>query len=125
MNHETCDCTQNSRSDYPAFTITTFTQEFVDNLVAEIDSYFPEGDLEMFSCFLPANLPRNIGQVAKHALCIMELAQRLELTEDYVNYCFHKRKDDPVQFWSRYLNKPGMGSELEKLIQKVLVIPVV
>lgn len=123
--------------------LSSFRGKFVENLLLEVERYFPEGSMKMFSVFLPRNLPKVSGEVFSYAPRAIEAANKLGFSaektsnefalmlhslidEHYDELCTHVTEDDPVNFWSHFLNMDTViwGSELKKLIQTILSIPI-
>lgn len=117
---------------------------FLNSIIAQIKSYFPNSDLKLFKIFLPKELPNEIGYALTYGvveinrLCeLFRMSECLRLVSDWSNLlisimdsedlCTYKTSNvETHAFWSHFLNAPGIVwfERTTKLIQTILVIPV-
>lgn len=117
---------------------------FLNSIIEQIKSYFPNYELKLFKIFLPKQVPTQIGGALTYGvveinrLCeIFRMPQSLKLVGDWSNllisiidsddFCTIKTANsEAYAFWSHFLNAPGIAwSEgTKKLIQSILVIPI-
>ncbi len=116
----------------------------INHLINELTKYFPEGTMAMFDALNPTQLPVDSSLVFGYSNNrIQNLAGRFGLDEEIItnefgillhsllddhapDYCTHREKDSPVNFWSYFLNSPTViwHPSIKKLVQIVLVIPI-
>jgi hypothetical protein len=115
----------------------------VDNILKEIETYFPEGSLKMFDVFNPNSLPDNIQQIYSYSRKIACLAKRFRInvvksSHQFANiltklvtihkaeFCYYRKLNDPAIFWAHFLNMKILPwkAEIRKLMVIVLTLPV-
>jgi hypothetical protein len=130
-------------SDREFPTLSSIRGTFVDELLKQIENYFPEGSMQMFAVFLPGKLPKITSDVTTYVADVADVALRFgmdpvrcsnefalllhSLIDDHFEeYCLHSNKNDPIGFWTHFLNSDTIefGSDIKSLIRKVLVVPI-
>lgn len=125
--------------------LSSVREKYLDSLIGELESYFPDGNLEDFDVLSPAKMPKmndesaarlygiqKIGNLAK----FFNIDEKKGVEEWQVllmsivksnNYCTIKRDEaEAVDFWSNLLswNEIAWGDNIRKLVETVLVIPI-
>lgn len=123
----------------------TVRESFLDELIAELNSYFPDGNLEDFDILSPKRMPNANEEVKCRTYGIIEIrniAKYFKIDENAVldewqtlllsvvrskNYCTIKKEEtEALVFWSELLKWPDIAwaENIEKLILTVLVLPI-
>lgn len=122
--------------------LSTFRTQFIESVISEIHSYFPEGSTSMFDVFNPSSLPKNMKSVPSYSKKIIQVAERFQfnsatlitqfsallqflITEMNNEYCAHLNSA-PHEFWSHFLNSNTLkwDTEIKQLVTIVLILPV-
>lgn len=129
-------------SDVPL--ISDIRAPFLDEIITQIKSYFPNSNLKSFKIFLPKNMPGQIGEALTYGvieindLCgVFQMTDCLKLVSDWSNllvsiidspnFCTIKTTNvETYAFWSQFLNTPGIvwTEKTTQLIQRILVLPI-
>lgn len=119
-------------------------EEFLDEMVDEINRYFPNGQLIDFDIFVPNNIPANEGLVATYGRdevehfctyfkwhdCHALLKDWADLLVDIIKspeFCqFHTTETIGISFWAHYLKSSSVTwtDKTRLLIQTILVLPI-
>lgn len=130
-------------NDFPR--LTAFREIYLGNLLEELESYFPDGDLEDFNILSPHRMPKVNDEAATRSYGLNEirnLAEYFKLEETAIinewqtllqsivkssKYCTIKRDEaEAVDFWAALLSWGDIawGDNIKKLVQTVLAIPI-
>lgn len=116
----------------------------LDEMNAQLKSYFPNSDLKFFKIFIPKNMPTQVGEALTYGvmeinnLCaVFKMSNCLKLVVDWANlldsiiespdYCTYKTSNvESYAFWSGFLNIAGIRwtDQTTELIQRILVSPI-
>lgn len=120
-------------------------ETYLDSLMEEFESYFPDGNLENFEVLSPARMPKANDEVIVRVYGIAEitgLARFFKIDEENCinewqtlllsivkspNYCtIEKEETDPILFWAQLLAWPEITWQdtIKELIETVLAIPI-
>lgn len=118
---------------------------FLDSLIEELDSYFPDGNMQDFDIFRPSEMPNANDEVRVRIYGISEItdiAKYFGMNQETIlnewqtllltivksnNYCLIKKEEvESMDFWSQLLNWPDLawGENIKKLIYTILAIPI-
>lgn len=131
-------------SSYKFLSLEKLKRLFTDIITQELESYFPEGELQMFNALEPNKLPisksdaidfeklsilqmNNFFKFGESESILQQWAQLLlKLTDDQKELCDWKSVMDIPKFWQHFLNKESLNwnAEMKKLVQTSLVIPI-
>lgn len=134
----------NDESELPD--LKSYRTLLLDLLLAEFNSYFPDGDLKSFDVFDPNNMPNPNDYVTARTYGIIKIKQLndffkignqdiiinqwqtfLESVITSSNYCQIKNsRTSTFAFWSQLLKWPEItwGTEIKRLLFTVLSIPI-
>lgn len=124
--------------------LSIIREKFLDNLIAEINSYFPSTELEDFNIFSPARIPSDESETLTYGIkeinslctyfnwddCKKLLKDWTSLLDSMINsdiLCDLKnRNTSPFAFWSQFLKTKNIAwtDRTKKLINTVLVLPI-
>lgn len=87
--------------------------KFLDSIIAQTKSYFPNHELKLFKIFHPKEIPS-------------EIADSLTYGVVEIHGTYKTSNSETFAFWSHFLNTPGIDwtEKTKKLIQSILVIPI-
>jgi hAT family C-terminal dimerisation region len=120
--------------------ISKLRNTIVENLVKQINAYFPEGSFNIFDALLPANLPSHLQDIAAYSSQIKLLAKRFHMNPETISLQFSNliqhmvndfpeqfcamKTSDPVKFWVYFMKNPLLNweSEIKQLISIVLTL---
>jgi hypothetical protein len=122
-------------------TLSSFKNNFINDITKEIVGYFPSADLELFNVFDPNNWPKKEGLINTYGLqeisqlCnIFEIENALETSQEWTEIITEIKEDSSlwctvkdskvVAFWRNILKKFNVGENIKLLIETVLVLPI-
>lgn len=118
---------------------------YLTSLIEELESYFPDGNLDDFDILSPGKMPKAKDEITIRVYGVAEitnLAKYFNIDEHETlkewqtlllsivkstKYCSIKREEnEALDFWSQLLVWPEIawGENIKRLIQTVLVIPI-
>lgn len=123
--------------------LSTLRTNIINSVIAQLLSYFPEGNFKMFDVFNPSNLPMDLQKMEQFCLLVKPFAKRFGFDEtllsnqlcDFVKelianhyelYCDLINKKDPIHFWSNLFQNEMLKwpEELKQLIEIAITIPI-
>jgi hAT family C-terminal dimerisation region len=122
--------------------LSTLRPQLIEAIIIELNSYFPEGSLNIFDVLIPSLLPNKIDLITEYAEKIKPLADHFKFDKTTVaiqfaeilnfmisdmnnEFCTYT-KHDAQQFWSHFLssNLLQWKTQIKRLITIVLILPV-
>jgi hypothetical protein len=131
---------QNKKLTNSTSYLNEYREQFLNDITNQINSYFPEGELNSFQIFTPKMIPDDESKIEFYGVEELKLIcnkfgyDYLTIFEDWkrvlkniisrADFC-QIGKSDPNYFWPYFLNKQvGWTEALKKMIRTVLVIPI-
>lgn len=136
---------QISESNAPL--LDQYRNDFLDELINSIKSYFPESDTKEFDVFLPSRIPNEESKIISYGviqitkICkffhwdksdngchqlLNDWTSLLRTIIDSPNFCnLRNINTNAMAFWSQMLKTNGIAwtDRIKKLVQTVLVLP--
>lgn len=125
--------------------LSSIREIYLNSLIGELDSYFPDGSMEDFDVFSPAKMPNTGDEVKTRYYGLSEISRlstKFEISETDTmdewqtlllsivrskNYCTIKRDEaEALDFWSELLRWTDItwGPNIKRLVQTILVLPI-
>lgn len=124
--------------------LQTIRESFLNNLIEELNSYYPSGDLDVFDVFSPAKIPRteseliSYGEKEIQSLCtffawnecnrlILDWTILIHTIMNSDRICeIRNSNTNSFVFWTQFLKTDGIAwtERTQKLIFTILVLPI-